>query len=67
MSVLVVFKSTVCILDGRSLCEAVSHAVATKAQWEEDEEAPVISYQKWRLGEQKNTADAAILGEGVIY
>ena len=52
------------MLEGRGLCEAVGCAVATRDQWEEEsEEVPVISYQKWRLGDQKSTADAALLGQ----
>ena len=62
-SVVVVFKSVVCILEGWSLCEAISHAVATRGQWEEDEDAPAVSYQKWRLGEQRKITDVALLGE----
>ena len=62
MSVLVVFASLVCVVEGWSLCDAVGHAVEKRDQWEEEEEAPVISHQKWRLGDQRNAADAALLG-----
>ena len=61
-----VFSSLVCVVEGWSLCEAVTHAVETRDKSsleEEDEgEAPAISYRKWRLGDQRKTADAALLG-----
>ena len=63
MSVLVVFASSVCVLEGRSLCEAVGHAVATRDQWADNEEVPLISCQKWRLGDLRDIADAALLGK----
>ena len=51
------------------MCQAVAHAVETRerSSFEEEEEAddgeaPTISYRKWRLGDQKKTADAALLG-----
>ena len=51
------------MLEGWSLCDVVGHAVEKRDQWEqEEEEAPVISHQKWRLGDQRNAADAALLG-----
>jgi hypothetical protein len=64
--VLVVFSSLVCVVEGWSLCEAVHHAVETrdKSSFEEEEdegEAPTISFRKWRLGDQRRTADAALL------
>ena len=68
---LVVFSTLVCVIEGWSLCAAVAHAVETRDRSplddEEEEEreegaAPVISYQKWRLGDQGKTADAALLG-----
>ena len=64
---LVVFTSLVCVVEGWSLCEAVACAVEMRdmvmEEEEEDErEAPVISYRKWRLGDQRTTADAALLG-----
>ena len=66
--VLVVFSSLVCVVEGWSVCQAVAHAVETRerSSFEEEEaddgEAPTISYRKWRLGDQKKTADAALLG-----
>ena len=67
--VLVVFSSLVCVVEGWSVCQAVAHAVETRerSSFEEEEEAdngkaPTISFRKWRLGDQKKTADAALLG-----
>ena len=66
VSVLVVFPSLVCVVEGWSVCEAVGHAVGARDRWEaeeeEVEEVPVISYRKWRLGDQRGTTDAALLG-----
>ena len=67
-----VFSSLVCVVEGWSLCEAVHHAVETrdKSSFEEEEdegEVPTISFRKWRLGDQRRTADAALLGTPHTY